>query len=482
MADASIGTPAQMRDPNYTPPLHKAIPLGIQHVLAMFVSNVTPAIIIAGAAGFGFGSNSPDFPELLYMIQMSMLFAGIATLFQTMGAGPVGAKLPIVQGTSFAFLPIAIPLVAGKGVDALAALYAGVLIGGLFHAALGTVIGKIRFALPPLVTGLVVMMIGLALVKVGIEYAAGGVPAKARGLESYGGLVSWSAALVVVFVTLGLKFFAKGMLSISAVLIGIIVGYVYALAIGMVSVDAIGSSWEKAAAFALPVPFKYGFEFSFAAIIGFCLMAFVSAVETVGDVSGITKGGAGREATDKEIQGATYADGVGTAVAGIFGALPNTSFSQNVGLIAMTGVMSRHVVTFGAIFLIICGLVPKVGGVIRTIPIEVLGGGVIVMFGMVVAAGVSMLSDVVWNRRNMVIFAVALSVGLGLQLEVMNVAPGAPNALQHLPDTLRILGASGILPAALIAILMNLVLPDPIEEEQLGEASGGMAGHGEPAE
>ena len=370
-----------------------------------------------------------------------------------------------------------IPLVAGKGVDGLAALFAGVMIGGLFHAFLGLFIGRIRFALPPLVTGLVVTMIGLALVKVGIEYAAGGVPAKARDLAEYGSLLNWSAALVVVVVTLGLKFFARGMLSVSAVLVGILAGYLYALAMGMLSFEAIATSWDRAAAFALPQPFKYGFEFSFAAVIGFCLMAFVSAVETVGDVSGITKGGAGREATDREIEGATFADGVGTFIAGIFGAFPNTSFSQNVGLIAMTGVMSRHVVTIGAIFLIICGLVPKVGAVIRTVPIEVLGGGVIVMFGMVVAAGVSMLSDVDWTRRNMVIFAVALSIGLGLQLEVLNVTPGAPNALQYLPDFLRILGASGILPAALIAIVLNLLLPEELSEEATEEVSGGLSGH-----
>ena len=468
MIDASIGTSEQLRDPNYTPALYRAIPLGIQHVLAMFVSNVTPAIIVAGAAGFGFGSNSPDFPELLYLIQMSMLFAGLATLLQTVTIGPVGAALPIVQGTSFAFLPIMIPLVAGKGVDALAALFTGVIVGGLFHAFLGTFIKKIRFALPPLVTGLVVAMIGLALVRVGIQYAAGGVPA--IGTPEYGSLLNWSAALVVILVTLSLKFFTRGMLSVSAVLIGLIAGYFYALIFtDMLSFEAIGTSWERAAAFALPQPFKYGFEFSLAAIVGFCLMAFVSAVETVGDVSGITKGGAGREATDEEIQGATYADGLGTAVAGFFGAFPNTSFSQNVGLIAMTGLMSRHVVTCGAIFLIVCGLIPKVGGVIRTVPIEVLGGGVIVMFGMVVAAGISMLSDVVWNRRNMVIFAVALSVGLGLQLE--------PGAVQYLPDWLRVLMVSGLLPAAFIAIVLNLVLPVELADEATEEVSGGMSGH-----
>jgi len=470
MTDASLGTPEQLRDPNYTPALAKAVPLGIQHVLAMFVSNVTPAIIVAGAAGFGFGSDAgaQGFPDMTYLIQMSMLFAGIATLFQTIGMGPVGARLPIVQGTSFAFLPIMIPLVAGKGVEALPALFGGVLVGGLFHTLLGTFIGRIRFALPPLVTGLVVTMIGLALVKVGIQYAAGGVPAMDQ--PEYGSLLNWSAALIVIFATLGLKFFTRGMLSVSAVVIGIAVGYVYALLMGMVTVDGIATSWDRAAAVALPIPFAYGFEFSFAAVVGFCLMAFVSAVETVGDVSGITKGGAGREATDAEITGATYADGLGSAIAGIFGGFPNTSFSQNVGLIAMTGVMSRHVVTIGALFLILCGLVPKVGAVIRTIPIEVLGGGVIVMFGMVVAAGISMLSDVNWNRRNMVIFAISLSIGLGLQLD--------PKAVQYLPDTLRVLMTSGLLPAALIAIVLNLLLPKQLSDDATEEVSGGLAGAG----
>ncbi|HEY9021735.1 MAG: nucleobase:cation symporter-2 family protein [Paracoccaceae bacterium] len=449
MADTSLGTPDQLRDPNYTPALAKAVPLGIQHVLAMFVSNVTPAIIVAGAAGFGFGSNSPDFPNMIYMIQMSMLFAGIATLFQTIGFGPVGARLPIVQGTSFAFLPVMIPAVAGQGTAGLAGLMTGVAIGGLFHVFLGTFIGKLRFALPPLVTGLIVLMIGLALVKVGIQYAAGGVPL--MGKPEFGSLAMWTPALVVIVVTLALKFFTRGMMSVAAVLIGLIAGYVVAYLMGQVSFGNVA----RAGMFELPTPFRWGIEFNTAIIIGMCFMAVISAIETVGDVSGICKGGAGREATDREITGATYADGVGTAVAGIFGGLPNTSFSQNVGLISMTGVMSRHVVTIGAIFLIVCGLVPKFGAIVSTVPINVLGGGVIVMFGMVCAAGVNMLSDVSWNRRNMVIFAVSLSVGLGLQLE--------PTALQHLPKTLQILLTSGLLPAAGLSIILNLVLPEEID-------------------
>ena len=450
--DTSYGTAEQLRDPDYLPPLGQAIPLGIQHILAMFISNVTPAIIVCGAAGFGYGSDSPDVPQMIYMIQMSMFFAGIATLFQTIGFGPVGSRLPVVQGTSFAFIPIMVPLVAGKGVDAMAVLMGGVVIGAIFHTILGLFIGRIRFALPPMVTGLIILMIGLALIKVGIQYAAGGVPAKASGAAEYGSLLNWSVAGVVIVVTLLLKFFARGMLSIAAVLIGIIAGYLVAYALGMVSFDNIG----KAAVIALPSPFHFGFEVTAAAVIGFCAMSFVSAVETVGDVSAIAKGGAGREATDKEIQGATYADGLGSAVAGVFGALPNTSFSQNVGLIAMTGVMSRHVVSIGALLLILAGLIPKVGAFISTIPIEVLGGGVIVMFGMVTAAGVSMLSSVNWNRRNLIIFAISLSIGLGLQME--------PEAMQHLSGTAKVLLTSGLLPAALIAIVLNLILPETIDE------------------
>ena len=449
---SSIGSAEDLRNPDYMPPMIQAVPLGIQHILAMFISNVTPAIIVCGAAGFGFNSNSPDFPNMIYMIQMSMFFAGIATLIQTIGFGPVGARLPIVQGTSFAFVPIMVPLVAGKGVDAIAILMGGVIIGGLFHTILGFFIGRIRFALPPLVTGLIVMMIGLALIKVGIQYAAGGVPAKMNGLPEYGSLLNWSVAGVVIIVTLLLKFFTRGMLSVAAVLIGIIAGYIVAYFNGMVDFGNI----SKAASLALPNPFHFGVEFTAAAIIGFCAMSFVSAVETVGDVSGITKGGANREATDNEIEGATYADGLGSAVAGVFGGLPNTSFSQNVGLIAMTGVMSRHVVTIGALLLVVAGLIPKVGAFISTIPIEVLGGGVIVMFGMVSAAGISMLATVNWNKRNLIIFAISLSVGLGLQLE--------PDALQHLSGTAKVLMSSGLLPAAVIAIVLNLILPESIED------------------
>lgn len=451
MADAqSVASPDPSRDPNHMPPLAVAIPLGIQHILAMFVSNVTPAIIIAGAAGFGYGS--ADLSDLIYMIQISMVFSGIATLFQTVGIGPMGARLPVVQGTSFAFLPIMIPLVAGQGVEAMAALLTGALVGGVFHGCLSLVVGRIRFALPPLVTGLVVLMIGLSLVRVGIQYAAGGVPA--MGTDAFGAWQSWLLAGSVMVVTLALKFFGRGFVSAAAVLGGLLVGYGIAFAMGRVDLSPVSAAgWVV-----VPTPFPFGLAFSGAAILGFCAMVVVSAIETVGDVSAIAKGGAGREVTDKELRGAVLADGVGTGLAALFGGLPNSSFSQNVGLVAMTGVVSRHVVTIGALVLIVAGLAPKLGAVIISMPIEVLGGGVVIMFGMVAGAGLSILSEVTWNQRNLLIFSTALSVGLGLQLE--------PSALAHLPEMAQILLSSGVFPATVLAVVLNLALPKTLHGER----------------
>ena len=223
-------TTAQARDPDHFPGLAIAIPLGIQHVLAMFVSNITPAIIIAGAAGFGYGSADPS--ALIYMIQMAMLFAGVATLLQTVGVGPVGARLPLVQGTSFAFLPVIIPICSGRGVEAMAELTAAALCGGLFHSVLSMFVGRIRFALPPMVTGLVVLMIALSLMRVGIQYAAGGVAT--QGTPAYGAGASWLLAGVVIVTTLGLSFFGRGMWSTASVLLGLLAGYAVAIAMGRV--------------------------------------------------------------------------------------------------------------------------------------------------------------------------------------------------------------------------------------------------------
>ena len=440
MNNDQIGSAEQLKDPNYEVSMGPRVALGLQHVLAMFASNVTPSIIIAGAAGLAFGGE-----DMVFLIQMAMLFAGIATLFQTIGIGPVGARLPVMQGTSFAFVPIMIGIVKAGG---MATLMGAILVAGIFHTFLGTIIGRIRHWFPPLVSGMVIMAIGLALLPVGIKYAAGGAAAFQMNAPEWGDFSKWSLALTVIIVALGFKFFTRGITSSAAILLGLIAGYLVGIATGVVNFGGVA----KAAWFVVPTPFKYGIEFSAVAIIGMMLMSIVSAIETVGDISGIAKGGAGREATDEELAGGTYADCLGSAVAGIFGGLPNTSFSQNVGLISMTGVMSRGVVTISGIFLIICGFIPKIGAIISAMPISVLGGGVILMFGMVVSAGINMLSDVTWSRRNMVILATSLSVGLGLQ--------AVPKSMQHLPDSVEMLMVSGLLPVAVLAVVMNLLLPE----------------------
>ena len=427
-------------DPNITPPMGQAAPLGLQHVLAMFASNVTPSIIVAGAAGLQFGG-----AEQVYLIQMAMLFAGIATLFQTVGFGPVGARLPIMQGTSFAFVGVLAGIAATQG---LGVALTSCIIGGLIHFALGSVIANIRYLFPPLVTGLVILAIGLYLVPVGIKYAAGGAADFQMAAESFGSLMHWTVALTVIVVALGFKFMTKGILSSAAILLGLIAGYLVAFMFGMVNFAAVGKASWVTGLQTLP----YGFEFNLGAVIGVTLVSIVSAVETVGDTSATAKAGAGREATDEEISGATYADGLGTAVAGVFGGLPNTSFSQNVGIVGMTGIMSRHVVTIAGAIMVLCGLVPKIGAIIASMPLPVLGGGVIVMFGMVAAAGLNVLSEIKMSRRNMIIIALSLSIGLGFNL--------VPSAVQYLPGIWKTLATSAVAPTAFLAIILNQILPE----------------------
>lgn len=436
MSDAT----ANYSDPNVTPPMGEALPLGLQHVLAMFASNVTPSVIVAGAAGLAFGG-----AEQVYLIQMAMLFAGIATLFQTIGFGPVGSRLPIMQGTSFAFVGVLAGIAATQG---LGVALTSCLIGGIIHFALGAVIKNLRSFFPPLVTGLVILAIGLYLIPVAIKYAAGGAADFQMAAESFGSLKHWSVALTVVVVALLCKFLGSGLIANAGILIGMIASYILAWVLGMVNFAPVSNASWITGLQVLP----YGFEFNLGAVFGVTLVSIVSAIETVGDASATAKAGAGRDATDDEIAGATYADGLGTAVAAVFGGLPNTSFSQNVGIVGMTGIMSRHVVTIGGIVLVLCGLLPKIGAVVASMPLPVLGGGVIVMFGMVASAGLNMLTEVKMNRRNMVIIAISLAIGLGFNL--------VPSAVQYLPGIWKTLATSAVAPTAVCAILLNQILPE----------------------
>ncbi len=426
------------------PPLKTAIPLGIQHILAMFAGNVAPLIIIANAI------NLP-IDERAYLIQCAMFVAGIATLIQLYPIGPVGAKLPIVMGTSFGFVPTSLAIAGKYG---LPGVLGASLIGGLFEMVIGAFLKPLRKYFPPIVTGTVLLSIGLSLLPTGVKYFAGGA-----GTPGFGSLKNLLLGTIVLVTILFFKQFTKGITSKSAILIGLVVGYLVAIPMGMIDFASVG----QAALFSIPTPFKYGLTFKMDAIIAMLLMYVVTAVETVGDISGITMGGADREATDKELAGGVIADGFGSVFAAIFNVLPNTSFSQNVGIVALTGVMNRFVVALGAIFLIAAGLFPKVGAIVAVMPQSVLGGAAIVMFAMIAISGINLITKEALTGKSSIILAVALGLGFGLG--------SVPEALVNLPESVRmIFGGSGIVVSGTIALVLNIILPENQDEKPVKKA------------
>ena len=363
------------------PPLKLAIPLGLQHVLAMFVGNLTPLLIITAACGIEAGGELQ-----VALLQNAMLIAGIVTLVQVFTIGPVGGKLPIVMGTSSGFIGVcqSVAGVMGNGVVAYGAIMAASFIGGLFETVLGSFLKPLRKFFPSVVTGTVVLSIGLSLIAVGISSFGGGSSAK-----DYGSLENLFVGFVVLVVIVVLKHGTKGFTSFASILIGIIVGYVLVSIMATVLpttftyVDDAGATveatkswvlnWDKVASaswFAVPKIMPVKWVFDARAIVPICIMFIVTAVETVGDISGITEGGLGREATDKELSGGVMCDGLGSSLAAVFGVLPNTSFSQNVGLVAMNKVVNRFSIATGGIFLIACGLFPKLAALISIMPLK----------------------------------------------------------------------------------------------------------------
>jgi len=426
-------------NPNKRLPMKQAIPLGIQHVFAMFAGNITVPIIVAGV----FGSTTG---EKIFLIQMALFAAGIATIIQTIGIGKIGARLPIIQGTSFAFIPIMLPFKA----MGLGAIFTAAFIGGIFQIWIGKMLKPIRHMFPPLVTGIVVLMIGISLLKVGFMYAGGGGWLMNNKPEIFGNANHLFIAFTVLIVSLVAHQKGKGMVSSASILIGIIAGYIVAMLFGMVNYGKIASaSW-----FAFPMPFQYGIDFVWGAVILMLFMSIVTTIETIGDISATTMGGANREATDKELSGGIMADGLGTAVGSVFNAMPNTSYSQNAGLVAFTGVISRHVGTVAGVILILLGLFPKLGGIIAAMPESVIGGAAIIMFGLITAAGIKLVAQSQMNQRNLLILALSLSFGIGLSL--------LPQFVAHIPDfgiQFKLLLTTGLIPAGLLAFILNATLP-----------------------
>ena len=419
-------------------PLNKSIPLGIQHVLAMFAGNITVPIIVAGVFG-----QTPE--QKIFLIQMALFVAGVATIIQTVGYKEIGARLPIVQGTSFAFIPIMLPFKAAG----LGAVFTAAFIGGIFQIFIGKVLKPIRHLFPPLVTGIVVLMIGFSLLKVGFMYAGGGGWLMNNKPEIFANANHLTVAASVFIVAIFFNLRGKGMASAASILIGIVAGFIVAAALGMVNYGKISS----AAWFAFPMPLQYGIDFVPGAIILMLFMSVVTTIETIGDISATTMGGAKREATDKEISGGIMADGVGTAFGAIFNAMPNTSYSQNAGLVAFTGVVSRHVGTIAGIVLVLMGLFPKLGGIIAAMPESVIGGAAIIMFGMIVAAGIKLISRAEMDQRNLLILALSLSFGIGMSL--------LPDFVKNIPDfgiSLKLLLTTGLIPAGLLAFVLNAIM------------------------
>ena len=400
--------------------LSSAIPLGLQHVLAMFVGNLTPVLIIGGACGIVGGAGFEQLQVVL--IQNAMIVAGLVTLLQLYSVGPCGGKVPIIMGTSSGFIGVFAGIVAtlGSGVVAYGAIMGASIIGGVFEAVLGLVLKRIRRFFPPVVCGTVVLSIGLSLISVGINSFGGGFKTK-----DFGSIENLLLGLFVLCVILFFKHGTKGFLSSSSILLGIIAGYIAAIFMG--------------------------FVFDMRAIMPVLIMFVVTAVETVGDISAVVESGLNREATDKELSGGVICDGIGSAIAAVFGVLPNTSFSQNVGLVAMTKIVNRFALATGAVFLILCGLIPKLGALVSIMPQSVLGGAAVMMFSSIVVSGIQLVTKEKLNPRSLTIISVALGVGYGMG--------ATPGILAHCPEAMRMMfGESGIVPAAFVAILLNIIL------------------------
>ena len=448
-------------DFNAPMPLARAIPLGLQHVLAMFVGNLTPLLIICGACGIA----GAEFADLrISLLQNAMIVAGLVTLVQLYSIGPCGGKVPIIMGTSSGFIGVfnGVAATLGSGVLAYGAMMGASIVGGLFEGVLGVFLKPLRRFFPAVVTGTVVLSIGLSLISVGMNSFGGGFKAK-----DFGSAENLGLGLFVLVVILIFKHGTKGITSYSSILMGIIAGYFASIVMSFVlpttAVTAKGVeytkswviNWDKvsqAAWFDIPELFPVDIVFDMRAIIPVAIMFIVTAVETVGDISGVMESGFGREADDKELSGGIICDGLGSSFAAILGVLPNTSFSQNVGLVAMTKVVNRFALATGAIFLVLCGLIPKLGAIVSIMPQSVLGGAAVMMFSSIVVSGIQLITKEPLNARSLTIVSVALGVGYGMGAN--------PGVLAHAPQFVKLIfGGSGIVPAAMVAILLNVVLP-----------------------
>ena len=419
-------------------PLLKAIPFGLQHILAMFVANLTPITIIASAGGLSQA-------EIAILLQNAMFVAGIATLIQLYPIWKIGSRLPIVMGVSFTFVTILSMVAANYGYSAV---IGAVICGGIFEGIIGLFAKYWRKIIAPIVAASVVTAIGYSLFTVGARSFGGGYS------EDFGSAQNLLLGTITLVVCLGWNILAKGYLKQLSVLAGLIVGYIAAICMGKVDLSVIFSEGF----ISLPRLLPYTPEFNIGAIFSVAIIFMVSAAETIGDTTAMVSGGLGREIKSEEISGSLSCDGFASAISALFGCPPVTSFSQNVGLISMTKVVNRFTIATGAGCMILAGLFPPIGNFFASLPESVLGGCTVMMFGTIMVSGIEMLSKAGFTQRNITIAALSLSIGIGF-------TAASETDLWHIfPDVIQsVFSANVVAVVFVVSIVLNLVLPKNLE-------------------
>ena len=425
---------ATVFDLNGVPRFSQAFTLALQHVVAMIVGCVTPAIVISGVANLNAG-------DTVIFVQAALFIAAISTLLQLFPiGGRVGAGLPVIMGVSFAYLP---SMQAIAGSYSIAAIFGAQLIGGIVAVFVGLFVKKLRILFPPLITGTVVFTIGLSLYPTAVKYMAGG-----ESSPTYGSWQNWLVALITLAVVIALNHFAKGFLKLSSILIGMIVGYIIAACFGMVDLSSVG----EAGIFQIPRPLYFGMEFEPSAIVTMVLLFVINSVQAIGDFSATTAGGLDREPTDKELSGGIVGYGITNIFGSFFGGLPTATFSQNVGIVATTKVVNRMVLGLSAIIILLAGFLPKFSALLTTIPQCVLGGATISVFASIAMTGIKLVATQPLSYRNTAIVGLAVALGMGITQ--------CPEALAAFPEWVTtVFGKSPVVVTTLTAILLNVILP-----------------------
>lgn len=418
-------------------PLQQAIPFGLQHVLAMFVANITPIIILANVVGID--------PALsANLVQNCMVIAGIGTLIQLYPIWRIGSRLPIVMGISFTFLSLAIVIASTQG---MGTLMGAVIVGGILEGCLGLCSKAWTRFITPVVAATVVTAIGFSLLPIGANSFGGG-----QGAADFGQLHHWIVGTVTLFTCLLTHVYARGFLRSLSILVGLVVGYVVALCMGLIDYSAL----RESDIVALPKLLPFTPEFDLGTILAIFCVYLVSATETIGDTSALCSSALGREVKERELGASVSCDGFVSSVAGLFGCTPITSFSQNVGLAAISKVINRFAIATGAVIMILGGLFPAVGILLTTIPQAVLGGCTLMMFGSILFAGFGMLAKSGFTQRNMIIVSISLSVGLGFTQ--------ASSLFSIFPDMVKTIFADNCVAVVfLLALLLELTLPKKVE-------------------